>query len=364
MKIKKKILFILHFPPPVHGSSVVGKQIKDSILINDNFECRYINLGTSKNISEIGRNPFGKIFTYLNILIQVFQNLVNFKPQLYYLALTAKGVAFYKDAMVIILVKLFEKKIVYHFHNKGVITRQERFADNLLYRIVFGNSDVILLSEYLYPDIKKYVPEEKVHYCPNGIPDIRNQLPKISQNKQIVEVLFLSNLMESKGVLILLKACKILEKKKLPYHCTIVGEEGQIRAKQFQLMVSESELDSKVDYVGPKYDQERNEIFSNTDIFVHPTYNDCFPLVLLEAMQNSVPVVSTFEGGIPDIVEDGKTGFLVPQKNSQALAQKLEILINNPELRQQMGIAGRKRYEENFTLEHFEKRMVAILKKT
>ena len=60
-------------------------------------------------------------------------------------------------------------------------------------------------------------------------------------------------------------------------------------------------------------------------------------------MQFSLPVVSTFEGGIPDIVENGKTGFLVKQEDVEALAEKLEILINNPRLREQMGQHGRKR---------------------
>jgi glycosyltransferase involved in cell wall biosynthesis len=84
-------------------------------------------------------------------------------------------------------------------------------------------------------------------------------------------------------------------------------------------------------------------------------------LVNLEAMQFSLPIVTTFEGGIPDVVDNEVTGFLVPQKNIDILAEKLEILIQNPDLRQQMGEAGRKRYEEKFTLDKFERRMVEIL---
>ncbi|MDT8375045.1 MAG: glycosyltransferase family 4 protein, partial [Bacteroidales bacterium] len=93
----------------------------------------------------------------------------------------------------------------------------------------------------------------------------------------------------------------------------------------------------------------------------HPTFNDCLPLVLLEAMQHSLPVVSTPEGAIPDVVEDGVNGFLVPQKNATALADKLEVLIKDPDLRHKMGSAGRARYEAQFTLERFERRIVEIL---
>lgn len=164
-----KILFILHIPPPVHGAAIVGQTIKDSPAINETFNCRYINLGISASIDEIGKNGFIKVFRYFNLLWQVVVQLITFRPQLCYLTITAKGTGFYKDTLVVLIAKLSGVKFVFHFHNKGVNTRQHKFFDNLLYRIVFKNVDVILLSKYLYSDIQKYVPEERVHYCPNGI---------------------------------------------------------------------------------------------------------------------------------------------------------------------------------------------------
>jgi glycosyltransferase involved in cell wall biosynthesis len=78
-------------------------------------------------------------------------------------------------------------------------------------------------------------------------------------------------------------------------------------------------------------------------------------------MQHKLPVISTFEGGISDIVEEGITGFLVPQKNVSALVGRLELLIRNPKLRQQMGDAGFAKYKKEFTLEIFENRLNKIL---
>ncbi len=78
-------------------------------------------------------------------------------------------------------------------------------------------------------------------------------------------------------------------------------------------------------------------------------------------MQHSIPIVSTFEGGIPDVVEDGITGFLVPQKDAQILAEKLELLIKDHELRIKMGVAGRSKYEKEFTLQAFESKLQRIL---
>lgn len=360
---KHKILFILHIPPPVHGSSMIGNYIKVSDVINKSFNARYINLGTSLTIDEIGKNPLKKTGRYFFILWQVLVQLIRFKPHLCYLAITAKGTAFFKDTAIAFLAKLFGVNLVYHFHNKGVETYQQNRIYNFLYKSVFHEVEVILLSKFLYPDVQKYLPESRVYYCPNGIPYIQQQAKNsaISSDNKKVELLFLSNLIETKGVFLLLEACRLLQSKHLPFHCTFVGGEGDITADQFQQKVQKLKLSNCVDYAGKKYDQEKANVFSKSDIFVHPTFEDCFPLVLLEAMQYELPTVSTFEGGIPEIIEDGKTGFLVPQKDPEALADKLEILIRNPELRIEMGKAGRKKYEKEFTLTAFEERLKDIL---
>ena len=230
----KNVLFILHYPPPVHGAAMVGQYIRESKLINEAFDCRYINLGTSLSIDEIGKSGLAKWKRYFRILGQTVTNLTNFKPDLVYVTLTASGNGFYKDALVVLLVKAFRKKIVFHFHNKGVKLHQDKWFDNALYTLVFRNSKVIILSEHLYPDIEKYVPKERVYFCANGIPENNAIRPKVKNQKDKIEILFLSNLIVSKGVFVLLETCRLLQQKKLPFNCTFIGGEGDITAKQFQ----------------------------------------------------------------------------------------------------------------------------------
>jgi glycosyltransferase involved in cell wall biosynthesis len=362
MSKQKKILFILHMPPPVHGSSMVGKFINESLLLNHKFSTRYINLGTSKSIDEIGEKSLKKLFSYFKIIGSTLIQLFFFKPDIVYLAITAKGIAFYKDFLVVLLVKLFGVQLVLHFHNKGVSVNHSKTIDNSLYKLVFKNTKVILLSKYLYADIEKYVKINDVYYCPNGIPDIEIKKSLATKsNKTILNVLFLSNLIESKGVYVLLEACGILQKKQLNFQCTFVGGIGDVSESQFNKIIKELNIESLVVYAGKKYGFEKDSAFAKADIFVLPTFSECFPLVLLEAMQYSLPIVSTFEGGIPDIVEDGITGFLVSQKNAEALADKLEILINNPEMRRKMGTAGGAKYEREFTISTFENNLNNIL---
>lgn len=178
-----------------------------------------------------------------------------------------------------------------------------------------------------------------------------------------VEILFLSNLLEAKGVLVLLEACRQLKNSSLPFHCTFVGGDADLTVELCSQKVSDLGLTRQVEFVGKKYGEEKAQAFSHADIFAFPTHyhNECFPLVLLEAMQHGLPVVSTFEGGIADIVEEGVTGYLVPKKDAEALAEKLAMLINDPELRKKMGRAGREKFAANYTLEIFEQRLTAIL---
>ncbi|MFT3752813.1 MAG: glycosyltransferase family 4 protein [Paludibacter sp.] len=355
-----KILFILHYPPPIHGAAAVGLQIKESELINKTFSCKYINLGTSRTIDEIGGKSVQKLFRYLAIIWQVLIQLVFNRPDLCYLSITSKGVPFYKDATLVLLAKLFGVKLVYHFHNKGVSLMQDRVFDNLLYKFVFKKSNVILLSEKLYPDIQKYVSLKQIHFCPNGIPDMEILTVDKKEDGR-VSLLFLSNLLVSKGVFVLLEACRVLKNKNLNFECVFVGGIGDINQQQFEEKLKDLDLADCVKYEGRKIGKEKAEAFATADIFVHPTLDDCFPLVLLEAMQYSLPVVSTLEGGVPDIVVNNATGYLVEKANVETLAGQLEMLIKQSELRKRFGSAGRGRYENEFKIQCFENRLHKIL---
>ena len=367
MKIRPKVLFLLHLPPPIHGSSIMGVNIKKSQLLNNTYNCSYVNLLASKSISETGRVSFEKVFSFINIFAKVFTLLIYNRPNLCYFALTTTGAAFYRDLVLVTLLKLFRIKLVFHLHNKGVRFYQNITIYRICYRFLFNNTDVIILSKYLYSDIQLFVPESKIHVCPNGIYDENNNSVKLEcldcNNPNIVKILFFSNLIESKGVFILLEALALLKRKRVKFEGIFVGGEGDLSRFQFNERINKLNLYDSVVYLGAKYRLEKKEIFLQSDIFAFPTYysNECFPLVLLEAMSYSLPIISTYEGGIRDIVEDGVTGFLVMQNNINLFAEKLEILITDSSLRRRMNFQARMKYEREFTYKKFESRLTDIL---
>jgi glycosyltransferase involved in cell wall biosynthesis len=358
--MKHKVLFILHVPPPIHGSSVVGQQIFSSILINKTFSTKYLNINSSSNFNQLGKKNFYKFFTILKIYLKLIIDLIYFKPDLCYFALNSKGIAFYRDLIVVFLLKIFNKKIIYHLHNKGIKGREKNIFYKLFYKFIFNNEKVILLSKKLFLDVKFFVKIDQVSFCPNGIEKINNLNSKVENNK--TQLLFFSNLFKFKGVFNLLEICFILMKRNLDFTCNLVGDIGDIDKETFYKKVSELNLSNHVIYHGPKFKNDKNDIFLNADIFIHPTLDDCFPLVILEAMQYGLPIISTFEGGIPDIIDNNQNGLLFDGFDLIGMSNAVENLIKNTNFRSNLGNQARKKFKNELTFDSFEKKLNNILK--
>ncbi len=362
---KPKILFVLHYPPPVVGAAVVGQFIRESELINTSFEADYINLATASDLRQINKGGLSKVGTLLKIQWKVMKALRNKSYDLCYLSFTAKGLGFYKDLAIVLILKLFGNDVIYHMHNKGVQLNSKNKFNDLCYRLAFSNAKVILLSPHLYQDIARYVKEEQVFYCPNGIPDTTPSKSFLDGRRESnpCQILFLSNMTVEKGAFVLLEACKLLKEAGATFVCHFVGDWFDISELDFQHKLSQYGLDEMVFAHGKKYGEEKECFLESANIFALPTYyhNECFPLVLLEAMKYALPIVSTSEGGIEDIVVENETGFIVTQRNAVALKEKLEILINDPDLRLKLGLAGKERYELLYTLDSFEITISKIL---
>lgn len=363
-KKKTKILFVATFPPPVHGSAMMSKYIKKSNLINEAFDCDYINLSTSRRMDEIGKKNISKFFRFVKSYLCLLCKLMTNRYALCYLAITCHGLGFIKDVPFVLLCKFFRRKIVIHQHNKGMSKDVNRQPYKWLLPLVYKNTKVILLSWYLYDDISPVVKKEDVFICPNGIPETFKEEPHFERNNEIPHILFLSNLIESKGVYVLLDALKILKDKGYNFICDFVGGESkEIDTKKINEEVQKRGLNNLTIYHGEKYGIDKEDFWNKADLLVFPTFydNECFPLVLLEAMQHNITCISTDEGGIPEIIEDQVTGYIVGRRDILALADKLAYLIDHREQCRKMGCKGREKFNREFSLERFEKRMLNLL---
>lgn len=373
-----KVLFIMHMPPPIHGASMVGKYIHDSVVLNSEFECHYLNPTTAKNLEDVNRFRFGKVFGLIGLIKRIKEKVHEIQPDLVYFTANAAGMPFYKDWFIVRALKGMGCKIVVHFHNKGVATRQEHFVDNILYKKFFKGLKVIQLADTLYSDVNKYVKRDDVMICGNGVPDTQEQIlrsvPDGNTNNPL-NILYLSNMMQEKGVFQLLEACAKIKQKGKSFVCRFAGGWKDISENDFIQIATKLGLtvstpscmvkDADVVALGPQYGDDKLRCFKKANLFVFPTYyhNECFPLVLLEAMQCQLPCISTYEAAIPDIIEDGKTGFVIEKAGDgkpsiEALSDAIDRMIADRMLCYKMGLESRKKYEQKYTLSAFETKFV------
>jgi glycosyltransferase involved in cell wall biosynthesis len=150
---------------------------------------------------------------------------------------------------------------------------------------------------------------------------------------------------EQKDQTTLLKA--IAQLKDDSIHLDLVGSGPSLES--CKALAKSLGIENQVSFLGDRRDVP--DLLAQSQIFILSTHYEGLPISILEAMRAGLPVVATSVNGIPEEVVDGKTGFLAPRQDVQALADALHTLINSPEIRQQMGKAGREKFEQEFTVE-------------
>lgn len=187
--------------------------------------------------------------------------------------------------------------------------------------------------------------------------------PRSLNPGESVRLMTTGRIVEKKGIEYVIDAINILKEKHptLEYH--IVGD-GYYKQKLEQ-KVEHLGLEKWVHFFGTYNHDELVDILKSTHIFVSPSVTaknknqDANPNVLKEAMALGLPVISTNHGGIPEMITDGIEGYLVLERDSKALAEKIDYLISNPGLWKEMGLAGRKKvvscYETHMLNDRLEK---------
>lgn len=168
-------------------------------------------------------------------------------------------------------------------------------------------------------------------------------------------VLFVGRLSAIKGVPLLLDAFAAIRKTHPDARLTLVGD-GPDRAA-LEARARQSGLGDSVRFSGYQPQEKVAELLAQADIFVLPSFAEGVPVVLMEAMASRVPVIASRVAGVPELVEDGVSGFLVPPGRLDNLTDRLGQLLSAPELCRRMGKAGRAKVVAEFDQEGEAKRL-------
>ena len=175
-----------------------------------------------------------------------------------------------------------------------------------------------------------------------------------------VRLIFVGRLAAVKGVPIVLEAVRRLKNNKQPVILTLVGDGAE--RQWIEGRIRDLGIEENVEITGYQSQGEVARHLAHSDIFVLPSFAEGVPVVLMEAMATGLPVVTTRIAGIPELVEDGKNGFVVPPGDAVSLADRITDLIGSKDLRTRMGSEGRAKVERFFDIQKESDWLLTIMR--
>ncbi len=248
-------------------------------------------------------------------------------------------------------------------HNFGYLAIPQRWKKAIFWcydRFLssFGHDATVTVSQTVADTAAKagLIPKKRLRTIQNGIrlcrfdttaqpsETLKSQVlgPAMSEGALIICV---ARLVWFKGLHTLIAALPVVLARHPDTRVLIVGD-GELR-QDLEARAKRLEIDPVIVFAGERDDIP--ELLKISDLFVLPSVSEGLPISLLEAMAARLPLVATRVGGIPELIEDGKTGYLVPSKDDRALAQAILSFLDDPEKMRRAGLAGRARLEERFS---------------
>jgi len=234
---------------------------------------------------------------------------------------------------------------VIHQHGgdfQGFYYRELSEKGRLRLKKVLGMADVfIVLTESWRKFFTSIVDEKKIKVIPNAI----QVPPKTDKEYGKKKLLFLGRICKEKGIRELLDVIIELSGKYTELHLYMGGifEDNELK----DIVSKHSE---KVTFLGWIDEEEKERYLKMCDIFVLPSYFEGQPVSVLEAMAHGMCVVASCVGGIPEMIEDGKNGFLIEPKDKTALKCQLIKVLNDKNLCKELGEAAYQEAQERFSI--------------
>lgn len=228
--------------------------------------------------------------------------------------------------------------------DKGIGGVISKFIGIPLEKYALSKIPNIIVCSPAMKSLLKDITNSKIHVIPNGIDfdNIQDIPAKIDLNHP--NIFFIGLLKEVKGIDLLLKSIPIIKKSITDIYVYIAGS-GPLE-NELKLLVKKLDIEEEVNFLGFVSGDEKYSYLKSANVCVFPSIYEPFGIVIIEAMACGKAVVASNVGGIPFIVEDGKTGLLFEPSNVEELAEKIIELLENRKFRMKIGAAGKEKAKE------------------
>jgi glycosyltransferase involved in cell wall biosynthesis len=269
--------------------------------------------------------------------------------------------------MCILVARLLGSKVLLHPHCSLYIFYEQQgkgwqWFVRKIARLCHG---IVGLSNE-WKRFQQVVPECQVFYLPNAInllnyADVGQEKIESKCDKPCLHILYLGHLGKAKGSFDLIDAAKLVLQQEHEVSFDLVGQEhttGEI--EQLTTEVVESGLEEFIHIKPAVTGAEKIDVFRSADVFVYPSYHEGMPMAVIEAMACGLPIIATNVGGLPDLINPGSNGLLVPVGQPAQLATAIHQLIVDPQMRHLMQVGSYRLAQENFDIEKLVVRLLGI----
>jgi glycosyltransferase involved in cell wall biosynthesis len=298
-----------------------------------------------------------RLFVAFSAMLQLLRLLLTGQVLFVHCHVAMRG-SFWRKTICANIAALFRVPVLFHLHGSEMKTfyfAQRPYVRRLISRQLERVNRVIVLSDSWRDFINEIAPRARVTIIPNYVSTPVLSTPRPGHDG--TRVIFLGLLGNRKGIYDLLAAFSRIAPS-VPKMQLLIGGNGEV--DKVTEAVGTYGIGAQVKVLGWVSGDTKAALLQTGDIFVLPSYNEGLPVSILEAMSWAIPVISTFVGGIPQLVRDGTDGVLINAGDVSALAQALLRLGQDCALRQRMGHAARTRVESSFSREVVLPRLESI----
>lgn len=248
---------------------------------------------------------------------------------------------------------------VFTNHSSGYLEMVRRGWKKRYLRLLLGHADCIIAPSEELAKKSAWInyPAEQVRYIPNGVDidkfsptvDGRTIRQKMGLGEKTVLVLCPRRLAPKNGVIYLVKAIPcIMKASRVEIRFFVAGGGYPDERKRIEQQCARDGTSADIVLAGSVSNEQMPLLYAAADLVVLPSLVEAVSIAGLEGMASGKPLVGTTVGGLPTLIDQGKTGLLVPPRDPHALAEAVVALAHDPSNRHRMGKAGRKKVEQEF----------------
>lgn len=354
----RTVMLLGPLAPPYIGPAIATEMIVNSKL-KERFNLIHLNTNTHQTVNSLGRLALGNLSKNMVLYLKMVRLLFRNRPELVLIPVSQTTRGFLKDSIFILISWFFGVKIILQLRGSNFrnwLSQSSRLVNRYVKKVLNMTQGMIVLGKKLKELFLDYYSPEKIFVVPNGA-DYNYSVESQKQNGEI-RIVYLGSIKASKGIgdIVDAIACMKKELHTADFELQIAGQWSPVsewataqRFKEDVLnVIKKNRL--PVTFAGELVGEAKWALLSSADIFVFtPREPEGHPWVIIEAMAAGLPIISTDKGAITESVIDGVNGFIVDAGSPKQIAEKLNMLIENRDLREQMGKKSKDVYLEKFT---------------